>query len=99
MLNDKLDLPFDLYTRNKIISDLIGKLRNNNQPLRILDVGGRSGELRRFLREDDDLYILDIRNTEYNEKNYFIGNIIKAPFKEFTFDVVVSSELYEHIAP
>lgn len=97
MLNDKLDLPFDLYTRNKIISDLIGKLRNNNQPLRILDVGGRSGDLRKFLQEDDDLYILDIRNTEYNEKNYFIGNIINAPFKDFTFDVVVSSELYEHI--
>ena len=99
MLNDMFDLPFDLYTRNKIISDLINLLRKNKTGLKILDIGGRSGHLKEFLQNDDDLYILDIRKSESNEKNYFVGDIICAPFKEHTFDVVVSSDLFEHIPP
>jgi GT2 family glycosyltransferase/ubiquinone/menaquinone biosynthesis C-methylase UbiE len=98
MLNENLNLPFDLYTRNIIISDLINKIREDNKRLKILDVGGRNGDLTKFLHEDDDLYILDIRNSQFNEKNYFLGNIINAPFKDDIFDVVVSSELFEHIA-
>ncbi|MCZ7392290.1 MAG: glycosyltransferase, partial [Candidatus Methanoperedens sp.] len=98
MLNERLDLPFDLYTRNKIISDLINLLRKNKR-LKILDIGGRSGHLEDFLQEDDDLYVLDIRKSEFNEQNYFVGDIISAPFKDRTFDVVVSSDLFEHISP
>lgn len=98
-MDEKLALPFDRYSRNKIMSDFINKLRETNRRLRILDIGGRSGDLRKFLHEDDDIYILDIRNSEYNEKNYFLGNIINAPFKDHIFDVVVSSELFEHIEP
>lgn len=98
MLNENLDLPFDLYTRNKIISDLINLLRKN-KGLKILDIGGRSGHLKEFLQEDDDLYILDILKSESDEKNYFIGNIISPPFKDCVFDVVVSSDLFEHLSP
>ena len=99
MLNERFDLPFDLYTRNKIISDLIYLLRKNKKCSKILDIGGRSGHLKDFLQEDDDLYILDIRKSEFNEKNYFVGDIISAPFKDHIFDVVVSSDLFEHISP
>ncbi len=99
MLSERFDLPFDLYTRNKIISDLINLLRKNNKCLKILDIGGRSGHLMEFLQEYDDLYILDIRKSESNEKKYFVGDIISAPFKDHTFDVVVSSDLFEHISP
>lgn len=99
MINENLNLPFDRYTRNKIIGDFINNLREINKQIRILDVGGRSGDLRKFLQEDDELYILDIRNSESNEKNYFLGNITNAPFKDLIFDVVVSSELFEHLTP
>ncbi len=99
MLIERFDLPFDLYTRNKIISDLINLLRKNKKRLKILDIGGRSGHLKEFLQEDDDLYILDILKSESNEKNYFVGDIISAPFKDRSFDVVISSDLFEHISP
>ncbi|MFA4956992.1 MAG: glycosyltransferase [Candidatus Methanoperedens sp.] len=99
MLIERFDLPFDLYTRNKIISDLINLLRKKKKGLKILDIGGRSGHLKEFLQVDDDLYILDILKSESNEINYFVGDIISAPFKDRTFDVVVSSDLFEHISP
>ncbi len=99
MLYERFDLPFDLYTRNRIISDLIYLLRKNKECLKILDIGGRSGHLKDFLQEDDDLYVLDIQKSEFNEKNYFVGDIISGPFKDRTFDVVVSSDLFEHISP
>lgn len=98
MPNERLDLPFDLYTRNKIISDLANLFRKNKKCLKILDIGGRSGHLNKFFQEDDDFYILDIRKSESNEKNYFVGDIIRAPFKDCIFDVVVSSDLFEHIS-
>jgi ubiquinone/menaquinone biosynthesis C-methylase UbiE len=99
MLNERFDLPFDLYTRNRIISDLICLLRKNKKRLKIIDIGGRSGYLEDFLQENDNLFILDILKSEFNEKNYFVGDIISAPFKDRTFDVVVSSDLFEHISP
>ena len=98
MLNERLDLPFDLYTRNQIISDLINFLRENKNSIKILDIGGRSGHIKEFLQQEDELYILDIRKSEQNEDNYFIGNILNAPFRDKIFDIVVSSDLYEHIS-
>ena len=99
MINEKLNLPFDLYTRNKIISDLIESIREKNKSFKILDVGGRSGYLKEFIKEEDELFILDIRNSELKEKNYFIGSITSAPFKDGFFDLVVSSDFYEHLSP
>lgn len=99
MPNKKLNLPFDLYTRNKIISDLIESVRENNENCRILDVGGRSGYLKEFINAEDELLLLDIRDSELNEKNYFIGSITSAPFKDDIFDIVVSSDFYEHLSP
>ncbi|GAH12423.1 unnamed protein product, partial [marine sediment metagenome] len=37
---NKLDLPFDLYTRNFLISKLVKAIRYKNR-LKILDVGGK----------------------------------------------------------
>jgi len=92
---DLMNLPFDLFTRDFLIQKLINSIRkNNDESLKILDVGGRAGNLRDFL-PNDEIYILDIRRGE--ESNYVIGDISHAPYKDFSFDVVVSSDVYEHI--
>ena len=98
LTNNLLDLPFDLYTRNKIISDLIHIIQDD-KAFNILDVGGRNGHIANFRQKCDELYILDIRQSETHENNYIKGNIKKAPFGDSAFDLVLSSELYEHINP
>lgn len=99
--DNTLCLPFDLYARNKIVSDVINaRIAKSNRPLKILDVGGRSGHLREFLHLNCELWILDIREPEQNEENhYVIGDIIRAPFDDNTFDVVTSQDVFEHISP
>ena len=92
---DLLNLPFDLYTRNYIIKKIIDSFRNNcNDSFKILDAGGRNGYLSSFLH-NDEIHIIDIRSG--NESNYVIGDVTKAPYKESSFDIVVSSDVYEHV--
>lgn len=89
------DLPFDLFMRNFIITQIVDQIRNQKK-LKILDVGGRNGSLK---FENDDYVILDIRTIDNDiEKNcYFQGNAKCIPFKDESFDIVISSDLYEHI--
>jgi GT2 family glycosyltransferase len=95
ILDEKLDIPFDLYTRNILISKWVNSVRKKSK-LKILDVGGRGGQLKDFLKEDK-CYILDLRKSERKEENYIVGHIRDAPLKNSSFDVVISSDLYEHI--
>ncbi|AKB33547.1 Glycosyl transferase, group 2 family protein [Methanosarcina siciliae HI350] len=93
---DLTDLPFDLYTRNYIIKKIIDSVRNDcNNSFKILDAGGRNGNLSSFLN-DDEIHIIDIRPGD--ENNYVIGDVTKAPYKDRSFDIVVSSDVYEHVS-
>ena len=92
---DLIDLPFDLFTRNTLIRKMVGSIKKNDETtFKILDVGGRAGNLSDFL-PDDELHILDIRPGE--ESNYVLGDIINSAYKDDSFDVVISSDVYEHI--
>jgi len=94
---DILNLPPDLYTRNILISKLIDAVRAGAPSLRVLDVGGRGGQLQYFL-EHDELNILDIRHPGSEDpRRYVLGDIYFSPFTSGSFDVVIASELYEHI--
>ncbi|MBE3585677.1 MAG: glycosyltransferase family 2 protein [Thermoanaerobacter sp.] len=96
--NQRLRLSFDLYTRNHIISAMLDAVRDK-KPLKILDVGGYAGQLKMFLQPGDELHILDLRENKVGEENYHQGDICAAPFSDGVFDVVVSSDVYEHIPP
>jgi len=92
---DLMDLPFDIFTRNSLIGKLVDSIKKNDKnTLRILDVGGRAGNLSDFLK-DDELHILDIRTGE--ESNYVLGDVTNSPYRDDSFDVVISSDAYEHI--
>jgi len=95
---DQLSLPSDLYSRNYLIGESIRQYRKQFQfgGLRVLDVGGRGGMLSSFLDERDEFKILDI--LEGSDENLIVGDGTDMKmFKDDSFDVVVSGDVYEHI--
>ncbi|MBM3256363.1 MAG: glycosyltransferase [Candidatus Moranbacteria bacterium] len=95
---DILDLPFDQYSRNYIISAGIKKYKKANKlpGIKILDVGGRAGMLEHFIDPGDKLTLLDIRPGK--EPNLVLGDGNKMNmFEDNSFDVVISSDVFEHI--
>jgi len=91
-------MSFDLYTRNKIISLLANLVREGEKPFKILDIGGREGHIKSFFPKDK-VFILDMKWPISYEENYIVGDVLLPPFKEGSFDIVIASELLEHICP
>jgi len=50
-VSDVRELPFDQYQRYRLVADLFGDRGDGGRPLHVLDVGGGTGLLRRFLPE------------------------------------------------
>lgn len=92
---EQLDLPFDQYQRYRVISDALDLLRENTEPLRILDVGGAEGVILKFL-QNDDVTILDQTEAE-DVPGFVVGDATALPFEDGSFDYAVSVDVYEHI--
>ncbi|MHB8858188.1 MAG: class I SAM-dependent methyltransferase [Thermoleophilia bacterium] len=94
---DLLALSSDLYSRNLIISEGVKKFKKDRglDKVKILDIGGRNGQLAIFLDPQDDLTILDKRPGE--EENLIVGDATDMSFEDGYFDVVTSGDVYEHI--
>lgn len=88
-----LELNFSLYTRYRSLADAIGRFRKN-KPLSILEVGGKGSYLQLFLPEDN-ITLLDIQGGK--EENYVQGDGRQLPFENKSFDMVVSTDVLEHI--
>jgi len=95
-----LDIPFDIYQRYKVVSDIICKFRNSSQKYKILDVGaGFEETLKKFLPEDQIFNLDREYPPEYSQKeNYIVGDITKIELNE-SYDFVVSIDVFEHIPP
>ncbi len=82
----------------KIISRIYGK-----QQIKILDVGGTGNFLWQIIEDKDypyELTVLDILEPPYEERkhyNFVKGDATKSPFKNEEFDVVVTTDVLEHI--
>jgi len=85
---------FDKYTRYFLIAQLADQIRTKT-PMRILDVGGADGLLGNFLKKDE-VVIMDVQTVS---PNIVLSDITHAPFVNRSFDLVVSSDVYEHISP
>jgi len=90
---NKLELPFDQYQRYKMVEELVELIRDGRR-LRILDVGGHPRLIADFLPEDDT-FILDVQPSE--GLNCVQGDGARLPFKDDSFDLVVSIDTLEHI--
>jgi len=88
-------LSFSVYTRYKALAETVEALRSK-APFKILEVGGRGNFLQQFLPKDS-VTILDVIDS--NEPNYVKGDGRNLPFGEHEFDIVLSTDVLEHIRP
>ncbi|MCA9373689.1 glycosyltransferase [Candidatus Peregrinibacteria bacterium] len=90
-------LPPDLYSRNTTIAFMAQHLLPE-QKLRVLDVGGHLGNLAAFFPEETRFTILDKKAQPDGEQiEYIQGDANKIPFSDKSFDIVVGSDLIEHV--
>lgn len=96
--NDIITLPPDLYSRNTTIAFIAQKLLPSRSKLRVLDVGGYEGRLSAFFPEEANCTILDKRPRPEGETcEYIEGDAQKIPFSDRAFDLVVASDMLEHV--
>lgn len=87
------DIPFDQYSRQKIVADTINKLRKDDEKFKLLDVGGYKGKTEEFL--SDDTTILDLFDVK--AKNYVQGDGTNLKFNDNSYDFTVSFDVLEHL--
>lgn len=101
-----LDYPFDLYQRTRDIREIIDIIarETHKDSLKILDVGGYRIEaddrdnllLREFLPQHN-IFAMDM--VQASIPHYVRGDGTQLPFKPGSFDIVVTSDVYEHVPP
>ncbi len=101
-----LDYPFDLYQRTRDIREIVNIIvqETGKNRLKILDIGGfridaeeRDDLLLKEFLPGHDIYCLDLVKSVV--PGYIQGDGTQLPFKESVFDVVVTSDVYEHVVP
>lgn len=102
----KIRLPADLYSRNSfygLLIEYIMSLRGageQHRSLDILDVGGYEGKLGWFLPQHTRLTILDRRPAPDEGRTLHVqGDARHLPFPDGHFDLVISSDMLEHLDP
>ena len=70
-------MPFDQYQRYRLVADLINQVRPEGRKLRVLDVGGRTGLLKRFL-PSDHIELVDLEASD--EPGLVLGDGARLPF-------------------
>lgn len=96
-MTDVLALPFDQYQRYRLVADIVERLREDGRALSILDVGGRTGLLGRFL-ERDRLTLVDTE-PDVGRERLVLGDGCRLPFADGAFDLVCAFDTLEHVPP
>ena len=94
-----LDLPFDQYTRHRIVARVAESARrvHGRERLDVLDVGGFPCLTPRFI-PDDRVVVIDVAEGEPPEGAHYVradGSAL--PFGDSRFDLVVSLDSLEHV--
>lgn len=94
-LEDVRRMPFDQYQRYRLVSDVLEHLRQGDENLNVLDVGGRTALLRGFLKRDT-ISLVDLEYAGIKER-MVLGSGAQLPFKDDAFDVVCAFDTLEHV--
>ncbi|MBI4321367.1 MAG: class I SAM-dependent methyltransferase [Chloroflexi bacterium] len=99
-------LPFDLYQRYSVVAKLASEIgKSKGRKLKVLDVGGCAFALdgiRRFLPISEflaDAFVVVLDTQDCQFPNYVVGTGATAPFADGSFDLVVASDVLEHVEP
>jgi hypothetical protein len=97
------ELPFDQYQRYRVIKEIISVIKEatGTKLFRVLDIGGYCIHLGKeilpiteFLPEETT-YAVDIQKARLS--HYIQGTGLALPIKDKAFDIVVTSDTFEHI--
>lgn len=100
---------YAIYKKTQIVLKLLKKLKINLENTNILDIGFGTGlTLLKLSKNKSNLfgiefvkeacYNLNFKKRNYgNQSNLFLASIIKIPFKDNTFDVIICSHVLEHV--
>lgn len=95
-ISEKLyGLPFDQFSRQYRVAQIIDSFRRDKKPFAILDVGGYKGMTTEF-QSGDDVTVVDLFKDN-KMKNYVQTDGKKLPFDDNSFDFVVTFDTYEHV--
>lgn len=94
MPNNLTNFPFDQFTRQAAVSDIIDATRKDKEKFSILDVGGYKGATAKF-QSKDDVTILDVYDVD--EPDYIKGDGTSLTFESDSYDYVVSFDALEHV--
>ncbi|MCA8978735.1 MAG: methyltransferase domain-containing protein [Planctomycetes bacterium] len=95
-MDDTTRMPFDQYQRYRLVADVLENVRPEGERLEVLDVGGRTALLRRFMPEDR-VELVDVEESD--ETGLVIGSGAQLPFQDGAFDAVVCFDTLEHVPP
>lgn len=92
-------IPFDQYQRYKNTELIINNIRDNEESLRILEVGANTHRnLEKFLPEDEVVYLdIVVPDELLILPNYIKGDATAMIFEDNSFDVIVALDVFEHI--
>jgi hypothetical protein len=88
------NLPFDQYSRQYWVAQMIESNRVGGKPYSIIDVGGYKGKTADF-QTKDKVVVCDLFDVD--EPNYIKADGTKLPFKDQEFDIAVSFDALEHV--
>jgi len=94
-IQDLSRIGFDTFQRYKKIADILSVIHTyeKNESLSILDVGGYPCEFEKFTK--NKIFIVDLPYCK--KENYIKGSGMDLPIKTNFFDIVISSDTFEHI--
>jgi SAM-dependent methyltransferase len=96
-VSDLLRLPIDQYQRYRLVADVADRLRRGDRPLSVLDIGGRTGLLCRFLPRDRVVRV--DRESSDQRRGLVLGDGARLPFRARSFDLVCAFDTLEHVPP
>lgn len=90
------DTPFDQFSRQRIVSDILDSLRlGPKASFTVLDIGGYRGRTVDVLKKDQ-VIVTDLYDSD--EPGYVQASGLALPFDDGEFDFAVSFDVLEHVA-